>query len=212
MSKLFKKSGETIVEVMGAILIITISLVSVFTLLGNAIIVGENIENKVTALNLAREGLEIVRNQRDTNWLQFAGSRRTNWLCYEESGNTCSNRIGSTVEYFRTDYFNPQPVQRVAAAALLDISGTGSANAEEFRLKVNLVDGDRYEHTLGIDSIFYRQLILQHETNDPCDITAGDCQEDRLKAIVRIQWEESNAIRTMELEAYLYDFFERDSY
>lgn len=48
-------------------------------------IVGSALKNtgqakeRIIAINIAREGLEAVRNIRDTNWLKFSGQRRQCW-------------------------------------------------------------------------------------------------------------------------------------
>ena len=36
-------------------------------------------KNRVVAVNIAREGLEAMRNLRDTNWLRYSGNRRECW-------------------------------------------------------------------------------------------------------------------------------------
>jgi hypothetical protein len=69
-SKVFKSSsGLSIVE---TIFVLAILTVGVSTLVGTAIYAFGNYNKallRLTALGLAREGVEVVRNIRDTNWL-----------------------------------------------------------------------------------------------------------------------------------------------
>lgn len=62
-------SGISILEVVVAILIITIGLVGVLSLVIQNIQVQYVNKNVLIASGLAQEGLELVRNVRDLNWL-----------------------------------------------------------------------------------------------------------------------------------------------
>lgn len=63
------KPGQTLLEVLIAITVIVIGLMAVIGLaIGNATAAEES-ANRTTAANLAREALEVVKQQRDSNWL-----------------------------------------------------------------------------------------------------------------------------------------------
>ncbi len=68
MQKTRKQKGFTLIEVLISIFVITIGVVAGLNLLSS--VVGSVAINKsqVIATNLSQEGLEIVRNIRDTNW------------------------------------------------------------------------------------------------------------------------------------------------
>ena len=75
-----KVSGESVVEVMAAMAIASILIIGAIELVSRSYsIVGET-NKKIEAMNLAQEGIEIVRNTRDTNWLKYSGDMRANWL------------------------------------------------------------------------------------------------------------------------------------
>lgn len=80
-----KHTGETIIEILVAILILSTILISAFTMLNRSIDANVNIKNRIIALNIAREGIESVRNLRDTNWLKYSGDRRGKWLCWDKN-------------------------------------------------------------------------------------------------------------------------------
>jgi len=47
--------------------------------MGSSIRNMQNAKNRIIAINIAREGIEAMRNIRDTNWLKFQSRRRACW-------------------------------------------------------------------------------------------------------------------------------------
>ena len=82
-----RERGFTLVEAMVALIIITVALGPVFILATSSVNVALRIEHNLIASNLAQEGVEVVRNIRDTNWLNGsvfdanlpAGTWRVGW-------------------------------------------------------------------------------------------------------------------------------------
>jgi type II secretory pathway pseudopilin PulG len=64
-----KDSGFTLVESMIAVGLIVTGVVGVLTLVSRSIGFSGLAFNRLTAANLAQEGIEVVRNIRDTNWI-----------------------------------------------------------------------------------------------------------------------------------------------
>jgi type II secretory pathway pseudopilin PulG len=81
-SEIIKVSGFTILEVTVVVFIMAIGLVGILSLGNQNIQVQYINKNNVIASQLAQEGLELVRNKRDTNWL-----RKEDW---EHSSSTGS--------------------------------------------------------------------------------------------------------------------------
>ena len=104
------KKGFSIIEVLAAVFIISLGLVSVLTLAEKNIQNQYINRNNIIASMLAQEGLELVRAKRDSNWLAGA-----NW----KSGIS---------GIFRADY-NDSSFSAVAAGdnsnTLLKINGNG---------------------------------------------------------------------------------------
>jgi len=71
-------TGFTILEVMVAIFVITVGVISVFNVVQNVTMFSRVNSSRLTATYLAQEGIELVRNQRDTNWLLEPGSWNDN--------------------------------------------------------------------------------------------------------------------------------------
>ncbi len=65
------QTGFTLVELVIALSVFTVGIMATFTLsLANVNTADENYQD-ILAANLAREGIELVRNIRDTNWLRM---------------------------------------------------------------------------------------------------------------------------------------------
>lgn len=72
--------GQGLLEVIMAIGIIIIGLVGTITLILWTIAVGNVSQSQIVALNLAREGVEVARSIRDSNWLAMdSGIAGTVW-------------------------------------------------------------------------------------------------------------------------------------
>src|SRR5262245_17243217 len=65
-----RQHGQTLIETMVGIFILTIGLASALGLANFALSASSNIVKQIIGMGLAREGLEAVKNMRDTNWLK----------------------------------------------------------------------------------------------------------------------------------------------
>ena len=236
-----KFRGESLTEVLVAVGILGAVLVTSFILLNRGISTSVTVKNKILAINIAREGIEGVRNIRDTNWLKYSGDRRNKWLCYNTNYNNnwdkeCGNNI---YEYFSIDFdenhksfFLKDPDglnDTIESQELLNLKDT-STDWSEYRLYKD--SNSRYTHNAGTLSnpnpatIFYRQIKLIAETPPECDgspNTEANCSANsRLHVISRVQWREplisgenpsaSDLIGTVVMETYLYDYLGRNEY
>jgi prepilin-type N-terminal cleavage/methylation domain-containing protein len=64
------KKGFTVIEVMVALFIIVTGIVGISGLLSQTVASSSLVSSKLIAGYLAQEGIEIVRNIRDSNWLE----------------------------------------------------------------------------------------------------------------------------------------------
>ncbi len=132
-----KQEGFTLVELLVALAIISTSMVAIFSLIIQNIQVQKINKDFLTASMLAQEGLELVRNIRDENWL-------------EEQG-TWNDILDLTDDTFTIDY-----TWSIDYAPDI-ISNSGA------RLKIN---SGFYEHTTGNDSDFYRLITVNPSNSD----------------------------------------------
>ncbi|MFA5135076.1 MAG: type II secretion system protein [Patescibacteria group bacterium] len=63
------QSGQTLLELIIAITVLVVALVATIVLIVTSINASREARNKLIATNLAREGVETVRNVRDSNWI-----------------------------------------------------------------------------------------------------------------------------------------------
>lgn len=75
MSKFLKKSGFALVEVLVAVSLLSATIITISALTISMMRANSLNQNHLIATELAREGIEITRNIRDTNWKNYR-----NWL------------------------------------------------------------------------------------------------------------------------------------
>ena len=71
----FHEKGFTLLESLVAVAILTVGISTAALLVVQSIQVGGKIQKRIVAAHLAQEGIEVIRNIRDSNWL--SGS---NWI------------------------------------------------------------------------------------------------------------------------------------
>lgn len=77
--------GSITIEVLFAVLIFSMGLAGVSSLITSAIYINNSNHNRTIALNLAREGIEAVRNMRDTNWMTQSADMRECWNFWDNT-------------------------------------------------------------------------------------------------------------------------------
>lgn len=96
-----KVSGESVVEVMVTMAITSIILISAIVLIGRSYQTVGDTKKRIEAVALAQEGVELVRNLRDSNWLKYSGNRRANWAKLDGSNNKLND--GETEKFLKID-------------------------------------------------------------------------------------------------------------
>jgi len=114
--------GNSIIEVMVVIVILTIGIVGTYGILNSGQKISIGAENRLKAINIAREWIEAVENIRDSNWIKFSNDYDNCWkvknydpLCI---GDTSGNRNFSTGSYLL-----------VQSGTLWTLSGTITPNS-----------------------------------------------------------------------------------
>lgn len=75
------KHGFTIIELIISIFILSLAVIGVFAAFSSVVILTSSASDKLIGAYLAQEGIEIVRNIRDTNWLNIdAGVLGATWI------------------------------------------------------------------------------------------------------------------------------------
>lgn len=114
-----QSSGFTLVETLIAIAILLTAVVGPISLIGDALHKLYYAKDQMIAINLAQEGIEVVRQVRDTNML--AGSP-TLWDAVIGAGNYTVNASSATITSFGGGSV-PQPVM-ISGGFYVQNSGT----------------------------------------------------------------------------------------
>src|SRR6056297_883499 len=93
-----KQSGVTLIESLVAMAIVVVGLVAILSLVLITMSRARISKEQIVATTLAREGLEIVRTVRDTNWLRDID-------CWgDPDGDGADNYCGLINDYYAVDY------------------------------------------------------------------------------------------------------------
>lgn len=77
---IYNQRGISLIETLVALFILAIGITAALSLVGYVSSITASTKNKIIATNLAREGVEAVRNIRDSNWLYYGeGGARDRW-------------------------------------------------------------------------------------------------------------------------------------
>lgn len=73
------KKWSSFIEIMAMMAILSVSIAAMFSTVISGIYFAKDSENRIKAINLAREWLEWVTNLRNTNWLRFSSDQQNCW-------------------------------------------------------------------------------------------------------------------------------------
>lgn len=209
---ILKKNGFTLVEMVITIGVFTVGIMGAFTLaLSNLNVVKDNF-NRVLASNLAREGLEIIRNTRDSNWLKIDSNVDcddiTNGLqlCdWDENLNNGANL------FFLADYNNTTVTSLTPCGPSLDQCFNACSHSD-CRLFINA--NGYYSHSTGEPTNFSRILRLQaicfnlateeEIIRESCNV--GTEKKIGLEVTSRVGWWKNNELKYVEIVDYLYNW------
>ena len=96
MKNLLNRNGESLLEVMMAIAVIFLAIISAFKVLSMSFVQKEMTEARMIGINLAREGIEAVHYMRDYNWLYYGSNQRICWNHLEDNDEDGQVFIGGT--------------------------------------------------------------------------------------------------------------------
>ena len=133
-----KSKGFTILEVMTAIFILTVGVGAALSLMNQTLATGSVIEQRLIASYLAQEGIEIVRNIRDSTWLEKRANTGIDWDEY----------LQKNVNGWEADYTSLTLTPYSGSGTPLNIQtdgfyGYGAADAETtFKRKITIAEID----------------------------------------------------------------------
>lgn len=206
MKKFLNQRGETLIEVLLAIMILLIGVISVVKLFESVAINRQIIKERIIATNLAREALEATRNLRDTNWLRFAGEKRKCWNNNFPTSCDGNNPILPDQSY-RILFDESYRFILEGISGRLELEDGAAAN-ENYRLKIN--SAGLYNHEDGENSVFFREIYteyLDQQQNPISDASASTANILRLTA--KVAWQNRGKIQDVVLTTILTDHLNR---
>lgn len=216
--------ATSLLEVIIATFLLAIAAVSATVLIVGALQANRISKNKMIAINLAREGLELVRNVRDSNWIQYSAYTKC-WnvipgvVCDGASPDSSNadaeyfihhDAVVGSEAYYRigidpTDFTinleaspNHEP---------LDLEFGAAADNNEFLLYSSGIDtdGDGVEDNFvychdntATATDFYREIRFVYEDTN----SSGDPdQEDQIvKVTSTVQWHERSRTHQVQVQ------------
>lgn len=215
-----QRPAESLVEVILALFVVSVGAGAATVLIVSSIRANSFSKDNLVALNLAVEGVEAIRNIRDTNWVKFAYDKENCWYMKPEMGstNSCTNAGNKIADGYYTIDLNPENyswgLNMVPSGSKLDLSTNSTAN-DDYRLHfldINNTDGlddhDIYvsenTHTSalppvtpGEESKFYRMVTV--EMNDPA-------KNDAMTVTSLVQWRDGSAVHKVQFSSTLTNY------
>ena len=182
-----RQQGQTLIETLVAIFIMTMGLSAALGLANYALSASSNIIKQIIGMGLAREGLEAVKNMRDTNWLKDTLAAN----CYNfetAAGNASCYR----------SWMNPASgnnIDPVAASATYKLGFDPStanfwqlqSESTNFTLNYNVAGttGLYTPSVVGTSSGYYRRITIARDSTGPF---AQDGVGPRLTITTDVWW------------------------
>ena len=222
--------GETLLEVLIALVVLIIGSVTATSLILTSI--KANLYNKdaLQALNLAQEGIEYMRNLRDTNWIRFSANRQGCWnvkpgaatcagnLLAEALPSDSGYALGTTLSDKQTPqldlsngddavyllkYYDLNPLEDSDG-----IDRKDSGNLPGVRDDYDYVATSHPSGTFVDNSKFYRSINIDYKTitaGSPWTIgeTADPAAADMMMVSSKVQWKDGGTVHQVVLSSAL---------
>ena len=211
--------GQTLIETMVGIFVLVMGITSALGLATFSLHSSTNIVKQLTAMGLAREGIEAIKNMRDTNWLQdtihptgcydFRTNTANNAPCYQNWLNPTAvvnggYNIGTTGVY-RVDFY-PNNNNLSAANYYWNLESAGGTPLFNLHPDVTQTQGRGFFwHVLngnsgadGADAMgtyYYRKIIL---TKDTTTAPYNQTNLGRLKVQSQVWWTDKNCAKVSD--------------
>lgn len=191
-----RNRGFTILETLIALSIVAIGVVGTLTLSSQTVVGSRASQNEVTATNLAREGIEVARALRDSNWLSIEAG-----MLQDSEWDNGLYAIGN--DYTARAVFDGR-------RWTLDYQyGDLASCKENCRLYLDETTGVYSHESNGTKTIFHRAV----ETNAICEdhaikASGNVCGNKKvgIQVLATVEWEEQNHTSSLTLEERLYNW------
>jgi len=230
------EGAQSLVELVIVIGIAVTAMTAILVLFGSSFIISQESSDRTRALNLAREGVEVVRNLRDGNWLK----RQRNELVSAGGGGvvyewdeglaltgTYAVRFDARFEdvpsgddiligLYPLDDADIETCMNDSACRLSVITDNPNINepAPGAETPIGLIVPDQFVQDIDMTgavltpTIFHRMVRIEHiQGIEPTSPPNRD-EDDiaHIRVISQVAWRERREIRRVEVEEWLYDW------
>jgi type II secretory pathway pseudopilin PulG len=208
-----KKNSFTILEVILAIFILTVAVGASFTLIQQSLISASLAKSKLTAAYLAQEGIEVIRNARDNNWLKIHyGISGVSWddgltdACLVPRLSPCDFygdvNIDGTISQEDIDLIN----QFIAGFIEFDEEQQERAdvNSDE---NIDILDINTIERYLDCLDTTFPVCSTTGQFQRVITVTPDPLDPDILEVSAQVNWQERGRSHQMEVLEYLYNWY-----
>jgi len=165
IKKKLNNPGFSLLGVLIAFFIMTVGILGILSLYAYSISASSMNKTKLVAVNLAQEGIEIVRNIRDSaSDADPLTNSDEEWLLWYQrwfpDGMTCDDTpFNPCVWYYELDYNKPNDC--------LDNPGSPStdSNWDSYSF-LKLGNNFRYNYSLGLDTLYKRKITITNHDSD----------------------------------------------
>lgn len=165
-AKLQRSRGFTLIETLVALSIFTSSILGLLIILSKGISDTGYAKRKIIASYLAQEGVEYVRNLRDT-YVLYTTPTATGWTNFKEKLTTASCEMPNGCYFNADSLFStfPDSNMPIANNSLFFLTACSSSTCAEAPLKYDSTNGV-YGYTAGTDSGFIRKINVVITANE----------------------------------------------
>lgn len=174
-----KSAGFTLIELVVSIFILVVAIIGIYNSFSTIVILTSGASSRFTAAYLAQEGIEIVRNMRDNNWL---------------NSETWSNGLLGCENGCEADYKTDTLMS--ANAGLTPFGDTYLKIKNDPDITKNVFYS--YNSSSSFTATKFKRKIT---------ITPNATNQDVLKVSVLVTWMEKDEPFSITVEEYLYDWY-----
>jgi len=180
MKNFKQKAAESLIETIIAVTIIGLSATGAMIAVRMALVGNQTAEDRLQALSFAQEGIETIRNIRDTNYLRFELDE-----CWNSLEGTSITDCADALIDDSTYYVLKVDMEDVFGDDYLEESADADVFADEYRLYECEFNGGVYNMYLSpswadptaedcVESNFFRQIYIEYDTGDPATASLMD--------------------------------------
>ena len=216
--KLKSQKGETLIEVLVALVLLVVGALSALRLFGLTGLNNQITKERVIATNLAREGLEAVRNIRDTNWLRFAGERRLCWnnldasQCLDDNSDGIPNDPIEHKKNYLAKFNNANFRWELDTTGLINrLNLKDGLDADDLAYRLQLGANGIYNHdATGAHTIYFREIYTEYiEPDQSLAVNEG---ANILRITSKVEWVDRGKISDVTLTTLLTDYLGRKNH